>query len=356
MRIRFKIRTLLILTALFTLPACYYGMTVQSYYMEQAALDQLREDGWVGAAMKSKINEDRPGISGYAARAINYPFQLIFGSEHNWRCTHVDLDVIASGSIEDLKALKKLQFLKSINMSMLDEDVACDACIETFLKLKRLERIELFTRNISTESHQKLQDAGVEVRHYGIRDFPTKNFMNYGGSNFRVDLKKSELFVSLVAGELGPRFSIEIYTYDALPILQVPAPCLRWLPWVKTSKPIPELIRTGGKISSNSKHDDGSNFYDGIHQSVVHNSLKLISKSANHLRINWEFETDLDRQLGKVDVELPIEEVSVQVDQSGKVADAVTGAKELFSKHFSLSDFAEPVWEEKRNMFVFRAK
>ena len=305
--------------------------------------------------MNSKINEDSSGIGGSAARAIDYPFELVFGSKHNRRCTHLNLNANDAGSIEDLKALRKFDFLRSIDMSMLEEDFNCDDCIDTLLQLKRLERIELFTRNISTDQHQKLQDAGIEVRHYGIRDFPTKNFMNYGGSNFRVDLKKSELFVSLVSGDSGPRFSIEIYTYDALPILQVPTPCLRWLPEIKTSKPIPELIKNGEKTTLKSKHDDGSNFYDGIHQSVVHNSVKLISKSANHLRINWEFETDLDRQLGKVDVELPIEKVWVQVDRSGKVADAVAGAKELFSKHFSLSDFAEPVWDDKRNKFVFRA-
>ena len=116
-----------------------------------------------------------------------------------------------------------------------------------------------------------------------------------------------------------------------------------------------ENFSSGKVFAAEAEFDDGSNFYDGIHQSISHNSMEVVSFKENLLRVKWTFETGTDGSSGVADFESPFECVTVWL--LGKFdAGSENIAKELFAKHFDPDDFAKPVFSEQTKCFVFKRK
>ena len=354
MRFRFKIRTLLLLTAILSLPACYYGIGLRAYRMEAAALSQLQKDGWSFQAINSEMDEGQSSIGARAKRIINAPMRFVFGNKYTMRCTRLTL--ASDDSAKNLDVLANLRYLKDIELS--GDGLVCDKFVDTLVGLERLESVEFFINNINVDSYQRLVRAGIQVRHYGLRDYrPAENFLRYGDRYHPIDFKKSDLSICLEAGDKGPRFSVEVVTFAPHSIdLGTPSPHLWRTPELTISGSIAEAIEDKRIVSQEAEEDDGSNFYDGIHQVITYNSVQLISRTEKGLRLKWRFTTGNDVDTGEVDAEFPVDKVFVYVASEGTKDDATEEAKQLLGEHFDPARFQEPVLGGKKNIYIFATK
>ena len=108
MRIRFKTKTLLIITALMTLPALHYRLFVRQHQNETKALADLLENGFSYSKRTEPVEYSKSGFTNRAIVILNWPVGMVFGDEYLKRVVSIDISV-ASGERGSLEPLTKLK-------------------------------------------------------------------------------------------------------------------------------------------------------------------------------------------------------------------------------------------------------
>ena len=357
MRIRFKTKTLLIITALMTLPALHYRLFVRQHQNETKALADLLENGFSYSKRTEPVEYSKNGFTNRAIVILNWPVGMVFGDEYLKRVVSIDISV-APGERGSLEPLTKLKHLRYLTFDSQTEEEVLDDYVDTLVTIESLESISLFIDQINVASYRRLTAAGISVDHYGVRDFKLDDNYLYNGERFfPVDLENSSVRVGLAAGDLGVSFSIDVTTKDPLPIFLMPEPSFNTIT-VKTVGRLHDIVGSGKVFKSKGQFNDGSNYYDGIHEGLLNHSLELISFADQKLRLKWKFEIEDSGPGPFVDVELPVKKVVVTLgltETNGKLVEEQSElAKVLLSQHFDPDTFAAPVYSKSSDETVVR--
>ncbi len=357
MRIRFKTRTLLIITALMTFPALYYGLFVRQHQNESKALADLIENGFSYSKRTEPVEYSKNAIADRAFEILNWPVGMVFGDEYLQRVSSIDVGVTrgTSGSLEPLRQLKQLRHLTFDSQT---DEAMLDDYVDTLVTIESLESISLFVDQINVASYQRLTAAGISIDHYGVRDFKLDDNYLYNDERFfPVDLENSSVWVGLAAGDPGVSFSIDVTTKDPLPRFSMPEPSFSTI-IVTTVGRLHDIAGSGKVFKSKGEFNDGSNYYDGIHQGLRNHALELISYADQKLHLKWKFEFEDSGPGPFVDVELPVKKVVVAIgskEAKGKLVEEQSKlAKELLSQHFDPDAFAAPVYSKSPDETVVR--
>ena len=82
MRIRFKTKTLLIITALMTLPALHYRLFVRQHQNETKALANLLANGFSYSKKTKPVQYSKNAFTNRAIVILNWPVGMVFGDEY----------------------------------------------------------------------------------------------------------------------------------------------------------------------------------------------------------------------------------------------------------------------------------
>ena len=361
MRIRFKTRTLLILTALLTLPSLHYGLFVKQHRDEEKALSALQDSGWAYSKLSEPVEYSKNEFANRTMQIINWPVGFVFGDDHLQRTYSIDL-FPPNETVSSLGPLAKLRCLKLVTFDSSTGEQHVDHYVDTLLHVDSLECVSLFIDQINVESHKRLTAAGISVRHYGIREYELQTNCHFdGGRFFPVDVDKSRFKVSLIAGEPGLRLSLDIVTYDSMPRFEMPEPSFHTESF-KTVGQLDKIIGSGQVFKVKGEFNDGSNYYNGIHQGLFNSTIELISRHGINVHVKSHFQ--IDKEDAFVDVELPIASVAVFLDpktiQGKSIREKEQMAVLLLSTHFDTEIFSEPVFAEAKSWiderYVFTAR
>ena len=252
-----------------------------------------------------------------------------------------------SGNIT-IDHIRDMQHAPNLGYLDLSSTNADDSFVDELLKLN-LGELYMGDNTITMSAFNKLRANIQEVTHVGLKDFKlNENYFQRENDCYELDLAKCKLFAELDSGEDAIFWSVNSYTTQ----LNAPDNSSQSLtsPRFRFKGSWKELV---GKESSDVVDVERGNLYDGIHTMPVNCEFKFLSRDKNRFHIQLDFENDWGG--GKPDCPcqlnaiLPFEEVVVWGTKS------IDEAKQLFSKHFDLSEFKDPKKGED-GQFVFPFK
>ena len=233
--------------------------------------------------------------------------------------------------------------------------------IQNLRHIENLKYASFGHMDISVESYDILDAAGIEVEHYGLTGAElSKEYFAYNEIYYPADSKKSKITAwcspdsdsctinILVCAAPKPRHDwsanqppqIEFYGFEFAG---------DWRELVGATKSV--------TTDWNDVDADQGNFYDGIHTGTNNHEIKFVSREGNMIRVKWSCrigDSGADSVPGLIDAHIPFTTVYVS-NRMGETT--IEEAKQAVAKIFALQDFQEPVYSGRNNSLIaFEAK
>ncbi|WP_254507418.1 leucine-rich repeat domain-containing protein [Anatilimnocola floriformis] len=243
--------------------------------------------------------------------------------------------------------VKALATLPALNDLQLGETKATDNCLADLLKLPALKEVNFGSEQISVATLERLQAAGVNVRHGQLLNVVrTENLLRYSGMDFEVDTDDSKLMALIDPSGKKLYWQLDIQCTDKyVPDHMQPAHLEG--PPIQSQKSWKDLAGETLKIKFDPEAlhpilpDNPSNIYVGWHAAPNDHRIKFVKRNGNRFLIDWHCdagESEDEHSPVWVFAEIPFTELAVV----GEKSITATEAKRRAAAFFDLQDFSEP--------------
>jgi len=188
MKLRFKLRTILILIAVAASLMGYYSHRWKQLKRESDLMPQLLTNEkclanyW--ATNVDRFKADHSADRGWFAKTIDAP--ILMAADRNEMSIYYFVHLVDKPPVEFFEKLKQLQFLKWIALEVDDIDEYADAV----LSLPHIKKVDCLNRQVSSSTIQKFESRGIKVSHKGMKDYSlTDQYMRYRGVDYKINPK-----------------------------------------------------------------------------------------------------------------------------------------------------------------------
>lgn len=366
MRFRFRIRTLLILTAIAGVAAAYYQSVLGDVMAERRALQQLEDSGFRVQAGLELIN--KPPRSSFR-KLLEWPVLAWSGDSALCRCQSLSISATAESDqragecslsqliqqcdvVENLYLdcrIAPLEIASLAKLSRLRGLVLCDRTrvedryVGSILKIRSLKSLVVESEQFSMRSYDRLTQAGIEVEHDGLSDFVLRrNYLKLDGEYFEIDpletlqtlqvrFDKGELFYTVQLATNDNKYASHEVKLDS--------------GWLTLGEPWGPLAGRKAKAIKVSTSENDARLYSYVHFPVTNGRAEIVSQIGNRLRIKGRFGVNRGGVSGQeeFDIELPLESIGFRFpvgDLDSPIGEFdVDRANRWINMHFPDSEF-----------------
>ena len=371
MRIRFTIKTLLILTTLIGIVAGYYLSVHARVSAERHALSQLRDRGIEVTPMQYRPTQS-------FRESIDWPWHSYNQTEIPCCCgLHLEIKPSPSAkkkksaafgdSLKQLKNCSRLRWVTFHSPVTADEiryledlphlsDVDLteagvgESLVDSLLQLKHLNWIQFDKNQISKSSFHRFNDAGIEVYHFGLTDHRlAANFIEHDELFRSVDPEQTELTmrVGRFNGKYHTAYNLDLTSradYYTADLEDVSLNCE--LDVLEGN--LDSLVGQSQPMSSKGCSFEADNHFElrGGIDSVSEMTYEVVERKGSRVRIKGIFNLD-DSTSAKIDAWFQVK-VVVFLDNEDPIDELETALKEV---GLDIDEFTNPVFEKRFNLY-----
>ena len=366
MKLKFRIRTLLVVTAIAGAALAFLGHAWNDLHAENRFLLRLELAGAKVDATFEKIPKWYEDLGAFR-RTIYWPLFQLYGEGIDTRCrslaiTFVDAHDKPARCSESLTSLGNLKYLKQLQLGChcsdvefesltqlrhleklgLSESNCGDSVVDFILGFEKLSTVRFGKNKISMQNFDRLTATQLFVLHEGLHDFQLdKQFLRYSGCDYPVGSGCVQAILDGKTGELEYQFNFKTTDHKYAPNFDpfaVPPSFVScrfdfdqgWKNLIRFSDgpTLPPATHLG-KLSNN----------DYFKTDVYDFEIQFLSREKNVFHIKCRCKIENQDQICEMDLHLPFTGITITNPWERNGPAELT---ELIAKHFNIDEFVLP--------------